>query len=229
MAFLLVRSTQTATGSGTSLTLTLSGTPAANNFLLINAKIGTTSSNILGVSDNASVPNTYNPVGTGVSNSFVHLQSYGVQVSGGATQVTVSWSGVTSARVTIDEWSGGEVTNATLFDTFAVNSGGGSPAAVALTPSGIGKLIAAGIGFTAAQSLTPGTGYSVSTNATSIPTLYKLSGTTSEIVDSSFGATAWTEIASSFNPAGGAAPAAVIAKGRTSRLAYLGIGSLARL
>lgn len=94
-----------------------------NNLIVVSFVVAGSASGIT-VSD--SKGNTYAAGQSGVSfsaGSYTAYQYYGVQVIGGATQVTISWASTHLAWVAVDEFSGGMQTNATVFDSGASTTG----------------------------------------------------------------------------------------------------------
>lgn len=181
MAFSFVHDTQTSGTSLSSITITIPSV-AQGNLLVVSLKT-TVAITGISVTDNASVPNTYaSAVNAESGTNNMHLL-YGVAVTGGATSVTASWTGVGNVRITVDEYSGGMQTNATVFDV--ANSGTGlavTSSSVSLTPTNNGELIVGALSTSAGSSIVAGSGYTLANNNSSNATEYKLSGTTSESV-----------------------------------------------
>ncbi len=200
MAFGFIKSTQNVGTAGTSTIFTI---PAARvgSLLVVSMKF-TTVVSAVSVTDNASIPNTYaaaaGPIGTGAVTAF---QFYGVQVTGGATQVTVSWTTSATLRATIDEFSGGMQTNATVFDKVATNNGTGTSASVTLAPTNNGELVVATINLNnGATSLVIGTNYLAGTSGVAT-TEYRKVSTTSETAPLSWTTSVtWAEIAGAYIP-----------------------------
>jgi len=201
MAFSFVRTTQLNVVGASVVSMPLSAAAVANNFLVIHTK-HTNVNGFVSLVDN--VGNTYavagGPVDNGV-NARIY-QYYGVQVIGGATTLTLTISGTDNTRVIIDEFSGGALTNAALFDQVASNTGTGTSSSVSLSPTQAGCLIIGGIGH-AAAIVTPaaGSGFTLSSSSAAQIGEYKLSGTTSETVAASWtNSAAWASLAASYKP-----------------------------
>jgi hypothetical protein len=190
MAFALAHTTQGATGGATSLAITVPAT-TINNLVVINMKFNGAVSNI-SVTDNASTPNKYYMASPGGSSTIICYQFYGVQITGGATTITISWTTSQAARITVDEFSGGVADNATVLYKAAVANGNSQSASVtAITIPATGFLVSAGVGLTSASGIAAGSGYTLATTQTNQSTEYKLSGALSET-----GPLTWTSAAS---------------------------------
>lgn len=180
VSFGFIKNTQNAATSVTSLVITI---PAAKvgHLVIVNIKFVSAVTGVT-VTDNASTPNTYalavGPIsGTGGNIS----QFYGVQVTGGATQITISWTGSSTIRAGATEFSGGQKTNAAVFDKAASASGTGTAAAVVIAPTAVGELLMSGAHLnTGASAPVAGANYILATTNTSLTEEYRLSGTTSE-------------------------------------------------
>lgn len=206
MAFSFIQSVQ-STGSGTNSSLTVAST-VQNNLLVINIKLGSNSETISSITDN--VGNTYakafGPVDNGTT--LRTYQFYGVQVTGGATTITINKSGtVNTWRTTVDEFNGGNITNATVFDKSSAQTNAGTSSALStpIAPTTAGELIVSGVSFlTAPGSPVVATGYTIGTlGAATAGSQYKLSGTTSETAGMTWtGGTTWSNIVSAFIPRG---------------------------
>lgn len=198
MAFSFVQTKQGATGGATSLVITLDSAATQGNLLVINVKLGGVGAINPTVTDNAGTPNTYalavGPIDS--SPDFRCYQLYGVQVTGGATQITISWTNSAAARITVDEYSGGAATNATVFDQSTSNTGSGTSASVAsFSPAATGELIAVGVGFTGASGITAGTNYTLATSHANQSAEYRLSSAASETAPMSWtGTLNWAEV-----------------------------------
>lgn len=200
MAFGFLHNTQSSGASITSLVITIPAVPVGT-LLVINVKTTITVTSIT-ATDNASTPNTYALATQSNNGSNDMYQLYGVAVTGGATTVTVSWTGVTSTRITVDQFSGGMRTNATVFDKAANTSGlTGTSSSISLSPTNAGELVSSGLSLSNGTSVVAGTGYILSNNNTSCATEYKASSTTSESV-----AYTWTTTSASAQVAGAYIP-----------------------
>lgn len=202
MAFGFVSDTQSS-GTGTSLAITVPAVKVGQ-LVVITMKFAGSISGIA-VTDNASVPNSYAqavaPVAQG-SNRIA--QWYGVATTGGATVITVSWTGSVSNRITVDVFSGGNRTNATVFDKSASNTGSSATtASLSIAPANAGQLIVAGIIFSGTPTgLAKGTNYLFSNSSTSLASEYRQVGTTAETAPFSWtGSNSWAEVASAYIPA----------------------------
>jgi hypothetical protein len=198
--FGFVKSTQAAGTSVVTLAITV---PAVRvgDLVVVTCKFSSAVSAV-SVTDNASVPNTYalaaGPISATNNNMY---QFYGVAVTGGATTVTINWTGSSSCRHTVDEFSGGMQTNATVFDKVASNTGTGTSSTVTLAPTNANELICAGIGLNGAAAVVKGTNYVIATNSTSTSTEYRQVGTASETAPFSWtNSVAWSEIAGAYIP-----------------------------
>lgn len=201
MAFGFIKSNQGSQGSNTSFTLNIQTVPVGT-LVVVNAKFAGSVSAV-SVTDNASVPNTYAQVGSVVGTGTNYItQFYGVALTGGATSITVSWTTATSIRATVDQFSGGQQSNAAVFDVAATNNGTGTSSSVTLSPTNSGELVVAGIGMTSGTSaITIGANYVAGTNNNSNTTQYRTVSTTSETAPLSWtGSTAWAEVAGAYIP-----------------------------
>jgi hypothetical protein len=205
MAWGLIKSQQ---GSGASV-VTLATTVQSvrvGDLVVVNIKFTSAGPSAVSVTDNASTPNTYtSAIGPITNSTSTMYQFYGVAVVGGATSVTVNWTTSATLRVTVEEFSGGQKTNATVFDVAGSSTGTGTTGTLTLAPAAAGELISAAIGFASAPSaITKGTGYIIGTNNTSTTTEYRQVGTTSETAPITWTTSeAWAEIAGAYNPLSG--------------------------
>lgn len=203
MAFVQVQSLQANIGSSSDV-ITLSQAATQNNLIVISTK-GT--GIISSITDNASTPNTYALAKSSVNTTPHDYQYYGVQVTGGATTITVNYSSGVGNRTFVNEFSGGKTTNVTVFDKSAENSGNGSSGSLSLSPTNSGELIVA---FKAANTggtitHTAGTNYTLAPDGTngsiSSAIEYRLSGTTSETAPITWNnSDLWTEVAGAYIP-----------------------------
>lgn len=194
---------QTATqvvASTTTVSVTLSPTKVNN---LVVAYAGTDNTQTCdSVSDDKG--NTYSTVITVLNGVNRVCAAYGVQTVGGATTISFNFTGVAAKRVGADEYSGGETSNATIFDTYTTGTGSSTSLSVStLTTSGSGNLIFAVCRASGSVTHTAGSGYTSfgGVNPTSTKTQYKLSSGATETAPETISMTgAWTEIALSFKP-----------------------------
>jgi hypothetical protein len=203
MAFAAVQTSTQATGTGTTVVITTSAT-VASNLVVVHIVLLNTTETCSSVTDDKG--NTYvlssaiDEVG-----QFRMYQAYGVQITGGTTAITVTFSSnVVSKRCGADEFSGGSSTNATIFDVSTTGTGAASPTAVStLTPRRTGSLIVATLVADNVADWTAGTNYTLSNgvNNTQLRGQYRLSSGASETAPSSYsvgGITGWGERATSF-------------------------------
>lgn len=206
MAFAFRQSKQGSSAATTSITITPTSSQAKNNLVIVNIKFATLTPSGVSVTDNASIPNTYASVGVTASGggATAVYQFYGVQVTAGATTVTASWTGNATVRITVDEYSGGALTNATVFDQATTASATSTSVAVgAFSPASTGELICASAALTLTTAVAAGTGYTLSQNNTSQAVEYKLSSGASETAPMTLtGATAsWAEVVGAYKVA----------------------------
>lgn len=164
--------------STASATISASG---AGHLVTAAIRLTDQTTSITSVTDSAG--NTYAVTSALDYSTFRMFLAYGVQVSGGATTVTVNFSGATSGRFLVDEYSGNASTNAATFDVVGTGTGTGTSAAAStFTPAASGELIVAVMGRAAAAATwTAGASYTLASTATlSHVTEYRLSSTTSE-------------------------------------------------
>jgi hypothetical protein len=212
MAFSLIQ-TNLANGATAAIVATMTATTQNNLIVGSTVAQGTTDAMVSVTDDKL---NTY-VVQSALTGGFRSYQFYGVQVTGGATVITILWDGVANYhRAIVSEFSGGKTTNATVFDTSTTGgptAGTTNPTNTSvstLTPSASGNLIvadvcwdngyntwSAGTNYTkAAEYLADNTGIGI--------LFYRLSSGTSETapgVNNNADATGlhWCERATSFN------------------------------
>lgn len=204
-AFAAVQSATQVSSTSTGVSVTLSAT-TAGNIVIGFGKTSSTSETLNSVTDNAG--NTYAIVGPVDQGSTVRLYLfYGVQVTGGATSVTLNWSGTTTHRCGADEFSGAAATNAAAFDVSATgHASSAAPATGTLTPAATGELIYAACAGDGARTWTAGSGFALYSGTGSIAARseYNLSGGSTETapfsVSSSFN---WSEISAAFKAPSG--------------------------
>lgn len=176
-----------------------------NNVVVVTIAFSAIRSGI-SVTDNASTPNTYAQAGTTNDGSISIYQFYGVQVTGGATSITVSWTGGGSVAPIAEEFSGGATSNAAIFDKSSTGTGSAatSGAVTSFAPTNSGELIVSSIIFNAViSSPTAGTNYALGiSSSTTKATEYRLNGTTSETAPISWTNSAnYDEVAGAYLPA----------------------------
>lgn len=198
-----VRNTQT-TGTSVStvnVTVTAAGT---GNLLVVTLKT-TVAVTSVSVTDNKG--NTY-ALATTQNNATNNIgQYYGVQLVGGATTITVSWTGVATARISVDEFSGTAKSNAAVYDVSATPATGttGTSTSVSISPTKDGNLVLASASLSSGTSPVASSGYTFANSTASNNSQYKTSATTSETVSLSWTTTSgFTMLASSFNADNGA-------------------------
>lgn len=203
MGFLFVQTKQNSSGGTSSLVITLDAPATANNVLVVNIKILNGSVTVTSVTDNASSPNTYaNAVGP-IDNGIRTYQYYGVQVTGGATTVTVNLSGSIAVRVDVDEFNGGALTNAAIFDNSSSGNGTGTSATVtSFNIARVGALISASVSpVSTITTPVAGANYTLGQNQANLPSQYRLSSSTSETAPISWtNSSQWAEVAASYLP-----------------------------
>jgi hypothetical protein len=203
MAFALVRNTaEVVSGSPVVVTIVASG---VGNLIVVHFW-GDANAVVTGVVDN--VGNSYE-IGSGVifTTQLAIYQIYGVQVTGGATSITVTYTN-SGGKVQVDEFSGGEPTNALIYDTRQSNTGTGTNLSVpTLTPAATGELMVATGGSGSGRTWTAGTNYTLNngTTALRLKGQYRLSSASTETAPMSIDLSVdWAEIAHAYklyNPA----------------------------
>lgn len=210
MAFTFVQTKDNAQlTTSTTNVVTPTNPLTAGNLVIINIRLSTVGITVNSVTD--SKGNTYALATTASSLGGAALnqyQYYGVQITGGATSVTVTLSSSATSRVIVDEFSGNASTNASVFDkaTSTTSSAGSATSATLsppLTPTNSGELIAVGLMLNNnITSLTAGTNYVIAnSNELNFGTEYRLSSTTSETAPISWTTSVpWTEVAGAYIP-----------------------------
>jgi hypothetical protein len=202
MAAAAVQTSSVAAGTGTTVSATLSAT-VKNNLVVIHIVMATTAETCSSVTDNASPPNTY-VLSSPVDNTTRTYQAYGVQITGGATSFTATFSSnVVTKGVGADEYSGTAVSNAAVFNTSGTGTGSATTCAVTgFSPTQAGLLCVATIVLGSVRVFTAGTNYTRflnGSNSANLHSEYRLVGTTSETAPGSWTtSTTYGEIASSF-------------------------------
>lgn len=181
MAFAFVQSTPNGIATTASLTLVWPTPTTTNNLVVFHLKVASTIS-ITGLTDSAGnlyVTGSPRSFPTVAPNTRVY-QCYGIQTSP-ATNIKVTVNASTNLFTLADEFSGGEITNNTIFDSFSQGSGSGTAGSASLlVPSATGKLIVGTCGIFNIATITAGNGYTITGTGTRIRGQYKLSGSTSE-------------------------------------------------
>ncbi len=193
--FAKVQEATNSVAGGTSISVSVSAT-GQNNLVILNVKFSDTLPTNISVTDNAG--NTYALAGKVVGSVFLAAQFYGVQLTPGATSITISWTGTETARAIVEEFSGNAISNAAVFDTSYVNTG------VAQTSANVqpfmasfpGSLVASFIGFRVSTSLpVAGSGYTIDFSNASQIVQYKLASSVIENAPASWTtASDWAEI-----------------------------------
>src|SRR4051794_12877834 len=149
MPFGFVKSTQSAGSSVTTLPITITAVKVGY-LVIVNIKFTSAVSSVT-VTDTAG--NTYaSAIGPITGGANIMYQFYGVAVTGGSTTVTIGWTTSASIRATVEQFSGGKLTNATVFDKAASNTGTGTAASLTLAPTSAGELISACVGLNSGAS-----------------------------------------------------------------------------
>lgn len=196
----LVQSARYGLTSGTSFTITPTTPLSASNLAILDLKFNAA---VTGVTVVDNLGNTY--LNTGVAASWggaaYALQWYGVQLVGGATSITVSWTTATGLGAVVSEYSGLAATNASVFDKAVAANAYSNVASASIAPSVAGGLVVFGLSVSPGYPMTASAGYTVTTTAASnySEAFYKPSGTTSETPGASLGGTAnWAMVAGSY-------------------------------
>jgi hypothetical protein len=198
--FSFVQTATASTGGSTTVPLTVAAVGAAH-LLVITIKTANAPGTVT-VTDNSGGGHTYATTFTTTSGSFGLYQIYGVNVTPGATLVTITFANPIAARVSVDEYAGNLATTASVFDIYQSSIGSGTSAStVSFSPAAAGELIAASFATGSAKTITAGTNYAVASNGVTTPTAYRLSSSTSETAPISWtGVDTWAEIAAAFKP-----------------------------
>jgi hypothetical protein len=151
----------------TTLATTVVST-ALNDVVIVNIIFTSATPNAVTVTDNASTPNTYaqaTTIGTtSTGSNAIMYQFYGVQTTAAATSVTVNWTTSANILVRIDEFSGGQTTNTSIFDTSKTVVQGSASTSLAMasySPSEAHELVVACYSFATATTQIAGTGYTL--------------------------------------------------------------------
>jgi hypothetical protein len=201
MAALPVQTSTTLASADQNQVITLSAT-TKGNIVIVIAKIGGSGLNLNTVTDdkgNTYVVKDYQSFQAGSSRLYL---AYGVQLVGGATQVTLSWdAGNITKRVGASEFSGVLSSNR-CFDAYNKGTGTGtSPSSASFSPAANGELIIGNLATVTAQTWTAGSGFTLYHGSNPLTTRheYKLSGSTTETTPASLGASdEWAVVGSSY-------------------------------
>lgn len=201
MAFALVQAVTQITGTAQNPILTITST-GAGNVVIVHIAFANGIATVSSVTDNAS--NTYatgSVFRSGVNSAY---QAYGVQVSGGNTQVTINFSTSVSYVIYAEEYSGGASTNAAINDNSTTGTGSSTSLAVStLTTAATGELIVSTGGVASNRTWTQGSGFTLNgSGARTSSSQYKLSGAASETAPMTISGsnTTWIEIARAYKP-----------------------------
>ncbi len=163
MAIALVQTASKTAGSVNTSTLAFPGNVTAGSLLVAYVYKGDVAS-VLGASDG---PNGayHNDVSLGFSGSSGGIFTV-ANAAGGATTVTFTGTGIGSLQCVLEEWSG--VATSTPLDktqsaTFSTSSAPTSGATA--TTSQANELVLGLVAMDTGQAVTPGTGYTLGTNA----------------------------------------------------------------
>lgn len=206
-AFAAVQTATQVSGTASTTVVTLGAAATAGNLLVVAAAVNSSTVTCTGITDSAG--NTWAVIGPETNGTSRVYLGYAVQVTGGATTVTVSWSdSAATKRAGVDEYSGGASTNAAIFDVSTTGQGTGTALAVStLTPASTGTLIVA-VAASSTRTYTAGSGYTLYSGGAGSGTLksqYNLSSAATETAPFTLSSSsAWEEIAASFLPAGAA-------------------------
>jgi hypothetical protein len=201
--------TQTLGFSVTSRTITLSSTSTVNNLVLVHVAIYISLGDATITSVTDDVGNTYQ-IGTPVVNSGILrvYQVMGLQLTGGASVITVTVSPATLIRVGADEYSGfsGAANNAAIYDASASGTGNGTSLSTStLTSAASGELIVCTGGHASIVTWTAGSGFTQTQSSSGLNSQYNLSGSTSETGPWTVGTSGqWAELISSYKAPAGA-------------------------
>jgi len=210
MAFAFVQASADAVdsvGTATTVNMTVSAT-GAGNLVVAVIRMASTSNTCTSVTDN--VGNTYALVGPSDNSTNIRLYlAYGVQTTGGATTITANFTGSSATkRCFAGEFSGGESTNAAVFDASATANGTSTtPAVASITTAASGELIIGAANTNGSPGWTAGSGFTqFGSTSGGLRGEYKLSGGASETCPWTLGSSvAWAAIGAAFKPSGGGA------------------------
>lgn len=232
MAFAFVQTKHAVVSSGVSNdnVVTPDSPLTQGNLAVINIRLIDEAITVSSIVDSAG--NTYALAAGPIDNDNASVrayQYYGVQQVGGATSVTVTFSGsLPASRVTVDEFSGNANSNAAVFDTAssADDVASGTSASVpSFSPAAAGELIVAGLAVpNSISSVAAGTNYTLAQVQTVAVTQYRLSGGASETAPISWTTSVrWNEIAAAYKPAAPrVAVSGRVASTRTNSILYNG-------
>lgn len=196
MEFLKVQSKQSS-GATSSINVTVDPT-TLDSLIVVNIKLNGITQTVTNVTDDKG--NIYalalGPIDLG--SGLRCYQFYGVQKVSGATTITITLSGSMACRTTIDEFTGGQKSNASVFDKASSGFGNAatSSSVTSFSPANANSLVVAGVGFFSVSSITAGSGYTLGFNQTNQATQYKLSSSGAETAPMTWTvASDWIEIA----------------------------------
>lgn len=219
--------TQNTSATGT-LTIAMTATTQGN--LVVGFLKGPQTVTLSNVIDD--MGNTYVISTAKDSSTTLRLyQFYGIQVTGGSTNVICTITGTGNCRGGADEFSGNGTTNSSAFDVTATGSGTGTAIATsALTPTATGELIVSSFAQPNAATYTAGASYTLysGTNPVSSRQEYRLSGGASETAPvTSDTSQDWAEIATAFK--GSTPSAASFNSGGSGSLSVAVVGNVVTL
>jgi hypothetical protein len=190
--------------SSTTNVITIPAT-TAGNLVVVYPTAATSGDSIVSVVDD--VGNTYTVAAANVQRTNIGMfMAYGVQITGGATTITVTWGNNQFHRAGADEFhssNGALTSNAATFDTSSTGQGTieTSYAVTTMTPAANGELIVVLVKEAPTKATTAGSGYTLyNGTGTGQVSMYKLSGTTSETAPATVATASgnWGEIALAF-------------------------------
>lgn len=207
VGFAAVQTSAQVSGSGASTVITVAAT-IVNNLVIVHVQTsGVTLRTVTSITDN--VGNTY-VVGSSLTNIVPNIrlyQGYGVQTIGGATSITVNFSSSAANVCGVDEFSGGKITNGTVFDTTQTGSSGPitdtSLSVSTLTPAATGELIVASLATSTAATFTAGTNYTLynGSDSTKLRSQYNLNGIETETAPATVASSRfWLDYARAYIP-----------------------------
>lgn len=154
-----------------------------NNLLVVHIDAAFGSVDVTSVTDNQGNAYVLSSKVVGPDGQRAYM-AYGVQVTGGATSVTINLSGSNDGYVIVaaDEFSGGKTTNALIFDQTSSNVSGGSTNNVTSFALSAGELVIGSVTSFSGGPFAAGTGYTryVNDDSWGIYSQYKLSSGTLE-------------------------------------------------
>lgn len=191
MAFSLVQTIVTTSGSGGTLTATISAS-GLNNLVVAHVAVAT-GDVCTGVSDDKGNTYVLSSAVTIIGSRLLY-QAYGVQLVSGATIITATFGAAIVGKILgVDEYSNTNpfVSNAAAFDTQTTGTGTGTAvAASTLTPFAAGELMVATLCVSTATNFTAGASYTLAAGANpgALRSQYNLSASASETSPDTLGA-----------------------------------------